>query len=321
MKYVSDIISEIFTWCHRTIAAPTLLSAVSSPPDIILSWTDNADNNTCFNIWRSTDGTNFTLIDTIGDLEGYTDTTTETGITYWYKVQACDEDGNTSDFSNTVIETGVGITEIHYGLLYNWYAATDVRNIANDGWHVSTHIENQVLETYLGGAAIAGAKLKETGIIYWLSPNSGSTNEVGFNARGSGYRNGVGGFSDIRRSGFLFASDGFIIGPTQYGYVIELIVNADNSFSGGGVPGVYGHSVRVVKDTTTLTHGQTGTYTGNDGKIYRTICIGTQEWLADNLCETLYRNGDLIPEVTDDAAWAGLSTGALCAYDNDWGNV
>ena len=76
-----------------------------------------------------------------------------------------------------------------------------------------------------------------------------------------------------------------------------------------------------MKTTTSLTHGQTGTYTGNDGKIYRTICIGTQEWLADNLCETKYRNGDSIPEVTDDSAWAALTTGAMCAYNNDWSNV
>ena len=55
-----------------------------------------------------------------------------------------------------------------------------------------------------------------------------------------------------------------------------------------------GGPIRLVKTTTTLTHGQTGTYTGNDGKVYRTICIGTQEWLADNLCETKFRNGDWI---------------------------
>jgi uncharacterized protein (TIGR02145 family) len=51
-----------------------------------------------------------------------------------------------------------------------------------------------------------------------------------------------------------------------------------------------GLSVRFVKTSTTLTDGQSGTYTGNDGKVYRTICIGTQEWLADNLNETKYRN-------------------------------
>ena len=76
-----------------------------------------------------------------------------------------------------------------------------------------------------------------------------------------------------------------------------------------------------MKDTTTLTHGQTGTYTGNDGKVYRTICIGAQEWLADNLLETLYRDLSAIPEVTSDATWIGLTTGARCSYNNDEGNA
>ena len=31
--------------------------------------------------------------------------------------------------------------------------------------------------------------------------------------------------------------------------------------------------------------------------------------------------GDSIPEVTDNSIWAGLTTGALCAYDNDWNYV
>jgi len=82
-----------------------------------------------------------------------------------------------------------------------------------------------------------------------------------------------------------------------------------------------GLALRPLKDSTTLTHGQTGIYTGNDGKVYRTICIGTQEWLACNLAETKYRNLDDIPEVTDNDDWVALTTGALCAYDNDWDNV
>jgi len=77
-----------------------------------------------------------------------------------------------------------------------------------------------------------------------------------------------------------------------------------------------GYSVRLIKDSTTLTHGQTGTYVGNDNRIYQTVCIGTQEWLSENLMETKYRNGDAIPEVRDNTAWAALTTGARCSYNN-----
>ena len=82
-----------------------------------------------------------------------------------------------------------------------------------------------------------------------------------------------------------------------------------------------GLSVRLIKDNTTLTEGQTGIYIGNDGKVYRTICIGTQEWLADNSAETKYRDGSDIPVVTDNAAWAALATGAMCYYNNDINNA
>jgi len=66
-----------------------------------------------------------------------------------------------------------------------------------------------------------------------------------------------------------------------------------------------------------ITESTTGTMTGNDGKTYATIKIGNQWWMAENLKETRYRNGDVIPRVTDDSTWNGLFTGARCAYDND----
>jgi uncharacterized protein (TIGR02145 family) len=48
-----------------------------------------------------------------------------------------------------------------------------------------------------------------------------------------------------------------------------------------------------------------------------TIQIGTQKWMSKNLDVAFYRNGDPIPQVTDPTAWAGLTTGAWCYYNND----
>jgi len=46
-----------------------------------------------------------------------------------------------------------------------------------------------------------------------------------------------------------------------------------------------------------------------------TIC--NQVWSSRNLSVGNYRNGDLIPQVTDAAVWQNLITGAWCWYNND----
>ena len=50
------------------------------------------------------------------------------------------------------------------------------------------------------------------------------------------------------------------------------------------------------------------------------VTIGTQLWTGCNLDVTTYRDGTPIPQVTDPTAWAGLTTGAWCYYDNDFAN-
>jgi uncharacterized protein (TIGR02145 family) len=60
-----------------------------------------------------------------------------------------------------------------------------------------------------------------------------------------------------------------------------------------------------------------GSMSDQDGNLYKTIVIGTQEWMAENLKTGHYRNGDLIPVVTDGAAWTQLNTGASCWFNND----
>jgi uncharacterized protein (TIGR02145 family) len=64
------------------------------------------------------------------------------------------------------------------------------------------------------------------------------------------------------------------------------------------------------------TTDSTGTVTDIDGNIYRTVKIGNQWWMAENLKVTHYRNGDAIPNVTDNSTWGGLTTGAYCDYNN-----
>lgn len=58
-----------------------------------------------------------------------------------------------------------------------------------------------------------------------------------------------------------------------------------------------------------------------DGNVYKTVTIGKQIWMAENLKVNRYRNGDEIPEVTDLKEWRELGTGARCVYDNDEDNA
>jgi uncharacterized protein (TIGR02145 family) len=53
-----------------------------------------------------------------------------------------------------------------------------------------------------------------------------------------------------------------------------------------------------------------------DGNTYKTVTIGKQEWMAENLNVEHYRNGDPIPQVKD-AEWKNLTTCAWCYYENN----
>jgi len=74
--------------------------------------------------------------------------------------------------------TANGIT---YGKLYNWYAITDPRGLAPQGWHIPSKTEWNDLFINLGGTP-AGGKMKETGTSHWHNPNVGATNETNFTA-------------------------------------------------------------------------------------------------------------------------------------------
>jgi uncharacterized protein (TIGR02145 family) len=58
----------------------------------------------------------------------------------------------------------------------------------------------------------------------------------------------------------------------------------------------------------------------NSPSGYPFVTICDQDWMDKNWDGTTFRNGDVIPEVTDQSAWAALTTPAWCYYDNDPAN-
>ena len=57
-----------------------------------------------------------------------------------------------------------------------------------------------------------------------------------------------------------------------------------------------------------------------DGNDYRIIIIGDQCWMAENLKVTHFRNGEPIPNITDNYEWENTLSHAYCAYNNNEDN-
>jgi uncharacterized protein (TIGR02145 family) len=209
------------------------------------------------------------------------------------------------------------VQTINRGGLYNFFVIEDERFIMADGWHVPTNADWTILRDYLGGLSVAGGKMKEVGTAHWATPNTDATNSSGFNAFSSGLREPTTGefTAEGETTVFWTSSEG-----SSALVAWERSINNDSAilFEGTGVSSkACGYSIRGIKDVTYLSDGETGKYVGNDGRIYSTICIGTQEWISENLVETKFRNGDLITVVEGDTEWSLLDSEGMCYLSND----
>lgn len=130
-----------------------------------------------------------------------------------------------------------------YGKLYNWYAV-HTGKLAPTGWHVATEAEFATLITNLGGAAIAGGKMKSTSTL-WDSPNTGATNSSGFNGLPGGYFSYLGtGFNSLGSIGYFWANSERNATQGEY----TNISKSTAATLSNGANKTFGYSVRCVKN-------------------------------------------------------------------------
>jgi uncharacterized protein (TIGR02145 family) len=129
-----------------------------------------------------------------------------------------------------------------YGKLYNWYAVSDSRGLAPEGWRVPSNDEWTVLETYLGVTNVM-VKLKSTS--GWKKRGNGN-NSSGFSGLPGGLRYGEGTFGHIGYNGKWWSSTEHIKSD-QLVYCRGMQCNLVNVDKSSGAKW-WGFSVRCIKD-------------------------------------------------------------------------
>ena len=211
-----------------------------------------------------------------------------------------------------------------YGRLYLWSAAMVV---CPEGWHLPDSTEWNALFDAIGGIETAETMLKSTE--GWKNNGNGS-DPYFFSALPAGYRDSDGNFYYEGDDAYFWSSTE---GNSNYAYSMNLYYDNDNSGLDDDLKH-FGFSVRCLMDyksssseknsssssvvplgckTETEDNCEYGTLTDDrDGQTYKTVKIGEQWWMAENLNYAYtgvpFKDGDF---TSDSTSWC---------YDNDTAN-
>lgn len=120
----------------------------------------------------------------------------------------------------------------------------NVQGVCPTGWHIPKDAEWSQLTTFLGGQAIAGGAMKETGTAHWASPNTGATNSSGYTLFGAGENLPVGNFVDLLSQANLWSATEDISSRAWHRNVYYNAINVGQ----GNSPKTYATSARCIKD-------------------------------------------------------------------------
>ncbi|GEM_PF-1127369 len=183
-----------------------------------------------------------------------------------------------------------------------WKSGISVRCIKNPEQTIhlptlGTTTVSNVIDTsaVCGGEIISngGTDIISHGVCWSTSTNPTTANNKTIEFNGSGT------FSNL-----IFP----LIPGTTY-YVRAYAINSAGTSYGNELSFSTCPAIPAISFNLGITYGKVSDVDGNE---YKTVIIGVQEWMAENLRTTRYNNGDAIPNITNDETWRSLSDGAYC---------
>jgi uncharacterized protein (TIGR02145 family) len=129
------------------------------------------------------------------------------------------------------------------------YTQDAAKSACPAGWHLPSSEEWMQLINRIGGNAIAGRYLKQTGTEHWKSPNN-SDNSSGFNAVPAGFRDAHSDACYKIGEEAVFWSSSKTNNSELYGWSFFLNYNSDRAFTENITLSNYknGYSVRCLKN-------------------------------------------------------------------------
>lgn len=206
--------------------------------------------------------------------------------------------------------------DIIFANIYNGHVIRDSRKItSSDEWQVPTYQDFFSFRDIYG--ADTGKYTRSTDPNYWYDIVDGQTNDSGFDARSSYYRNyQTGIFTDNKMSSRFWTRQQIDANRNYCAYI-----NYNSQWFQLGTVHTFanlktGNSIRLIKYGTSIPEGEFSTYTGNDNIIYPTVSIDGNEWTALSLVESKFRNGDTIPIINDNSVWSAATVPYSCYSNN-----
>jgi uncharacterized protein (TIGR02145 family) len=203
---------------------------------------------------------------------------------------------------------------------YNWYAVSDNRGVINEKWMIPNQSEIIIWNAYspieivpIGIVSEQGAFTKVTDQNYFWTTSEYNEKGKRESAVSVSISNSTIGETELKQA---YKQEGFLVLVVEKEKMSIAIKEAAKLMLD------VKKSSSTIVNNTTKTETKTNSTIGNTttSKDYKTLKIGSQTWITENLNTDRFRNGELIPEAKTADEWELAEKNkqpAWCYYNND----